>query len=346
LHYLVKRCVLIIPTLLSIVLLNFLIIHFVPGGPIEQMMHRMESSAQDPANSGLSGVSTNEQDETFLALQKQFGLDQPLWKRFCIMIKNYACFDFGKSYFRSETVAALVLKSLPVSLSVGLWSMVFMYLFAIPLGIYKAVRHGTWFDFSTSIVMILLYAIPTFLFALLLMIFFAGGSFFSYFPIQGLWSYDSASFSLWGKVKDYVWHLVLPVSAQVITGFAALTVLTKHAFLDELSKQYVVAARAFGFSPRVILLNHIFRNAMLVMVANLPLKLFHVLFSGSLLIEMIFSLEGLGLLGYEAIGNRDYPVIFGTLYVLTLIGLILYVLSDVLYTWIDPRVHFEGKKRT
>ena len=344
-HYLLKRCVLIIPTLLSIIFLNFLVLHLVPGGPVEQMMYRMESGNQDSRNGGLGASYDTGQDETFLALQKQFGLDQPLWKRFCIMIKNYVCFDFGKSYFRSESVIDLVLKSLPVSLSVGLWSMFFMYLLAIPLGIYKAVRNGTWFDFTTSIMMILLYAIPTFLFALLMMIFFAGGSFFSYFPVQGLWSYDSATFSLWGKIKDYVWHLVLPVSAQVVTGFAALTMLTKYAFLDELSKLYVTAAKAFGFSSRVILLKHIFRNAMLVLIANLPLKLFHVIFSGSLLIEMIFSLEGLGLLGYEAIGNRDYPVIFGTLYVLTLIGLILHVLSDVLYTRIDPRVHFEGPKR-
>ncbi|PPE06966.1 ABC transporter permease subunit [Holospora curviuscula] len=341
--YILKRFLLIIPTLFSIILLNFLILHLVPGGPVEQMLHRIEHAAQERGGS-VSTALDLEQDTVIKELNRQFGLDQPLWKRFYTMIKQYLSFDFGKSYFRGDYVTTLLLKSLPVSLSLGLWSMVFMYGVAIPLGIQKAVRNGSYFDFWTSIFMILSYAIPTFLFALLLMIFFAGGSFFSYFPIQGLFSWDWGTLSLWGKIKDYVWHLVLPVSAQVLTGFAVLTLLTKNAFLEELSKQYVVAAHAFGFKPRTILFKHIFRNAMIVMMAHLPLTLFHVLFSGSFLLEMIFSLEGIGLLSYEAIGNRDYPIIFGSLYLFTLIGLVLHVISDLLYTWIDPRIHFEGNK--
>lgn len=345
LNYILKRFILIIPTLFSIILLNFLIVHLVPGGPVEQMLHRMEHATQEHAGMS-SATSSKEQDQTIDALKQQFGLDQPMWKRFYIMLKQYMCFDFGKSYFRGESVSVLLMKALPVSLSLGFWSMVCMYTLALPLGICKAVRNGSWFDLGTSVLMMLAYAVPTFLFALLLMIFFAGGSFFSYFPIQGLWSYDWTNLSWFDKFKDYIWHLVLPVSAQVITGFSALTLLTKHAFLEELSKQYVVAARAFGFSSKIILLKHVFRNAMLVMIAHLPLTLFHVLFSGSLLIEMIFSLEGLGLLGYEAIGNRDYPVIFGSLYVFTLMGLVLHVISDLLYTWVDPRIHFDQIRKT
>ena len=341
--YIFKRLLLVIPTLFSIIILNFIILHLVPGGPVEQMLHRMEHSAQEHSGT-LSSALDLGQDSVVTELKHQFGLDQPLWKRLYIMFKQYLTFDFGKSYFRSENVTTLLVKTLPVSLSLGLWSMLFMYSVAIPLGIQKAVRNGSYFDLFTSIVMLLTYAIPTFLFALLLMIFFAGGSFFSYFPIQGLFSWDWSTLSVWGKIKDYVWHLVLPVSAQVLTGFASLTLLTKSAFLEELSKQYVIAAQAFGFKSRTILFKHVFRNAMIVMIAHLPLTLFYVLFSGSFLVEMIFSLEGMGLLSYEAISNRDYPIIFGSLYLFTLTGLILHVVSDLLYTWIDPRIHFEGNK--
>ncbi|ETZ05333.1 ABC transporter permease subunit [Holospora undulata] len=342
LSYTLKRFLLIVPTLFCIILLNFLIVHLVPGGPVEQMLHRMELSAQEHKGGASSAVDFG-QDAVVKELKQQFGLDQPLWKRFYIMLKQYLMFDFGKSYFRSESVTTLLINRLPVSLSLGFWSMMLMYLLAIPLGIQKAVRNGTCFDLWTSLIMMLSYAIPTFLFALLLMIFFAGGSFFSYFPIQGLFSWDWSRLSFWEKIKDYIWHLVLPVSAQVLTGFAALTLLTKNAFLEELSKQYIVAAKAFGFKFRTILFKHVFRNAMIVMMAHLPLTLFHVLFSGAFLVEMIFSLEGIGLLSYEAIGNRDYPVIFGSLYLFTLTGLVLHVISDLLYTWIDPRIHFEGK---
>ncbi|WP_040458541.1 ABC transporter permease subunit [Holospora obtusa] len=343
--YILKRFLLVIPTLFCIILLNFLIVHLVPGGPVEQMLHRMELSAQEHKGCG-STVTDFGQDSVIQELKQKFGLDQPLWKRFYTMLKQYLTFDFGKSYFRNESVTTLLLNSLPVSLSLGIWSMLFMYGIAIPLGIQKAVHNGSYFDFCTSLIMMLSYAIPTFLFALLLMIFFAGGSFFSYFPIQGLFSWDWNQLSFWEKIKDYIWHLVLPVSAQVLTGFAALTFLTKNAFLEELSKHYVVAAKAFGFKSRTILFKHVFRNAMIVMMAHLPLTLFHVLFSGAFLVEMIFSLEGIGLLSYEAIGNRDYPIIFGSLYLFTLTGLILHVFSDLLYTWIDPRIHFEGSKRS
>lgn len=343
--YVLKRLLLIIPTLFGIMLVNFAIIHIAPGGPIDYVLSKMNSepSAESLPRTGDPRGSWNQ--EMIEELNKRYGFDQPFWKRFFIMIKNYLCFDLGKSYFKHDSVSHLIFSRLPVSLSLGLWSTLIIYLVSIPLGMIKAVKNGSSFDIWTSVLVMVGYAIPSFLFALGLVVLFAGGSFWSFFPLRGLVSSCWEDLSWWGKIKDYFWHLSLPIIAQVLSGFASLTLLTKNSFLEEIHKPYVLAARAQGLSEKALLFKTIFRNAMILVIAGFPATVMGILFSGSLLIEMIFSLEGLGLLGYEAIMTRDYPIIFGSLYFFTLIGLMLHLITDILYTWVDPRIDFNKRNQ-
>ncbi len=345
-----------IPTLLGIMLLNFIIVQAAPGGPIDQIIARyqgldsnastrLEGGGGDSVGSGQESRGARGVDPRFIAqLEKQFGFDEPAYQRFFDMIVDYATFDLGNSFFRDRPVVDLMLERLPVSISLGLWTTLLVYLISIPLGIRKALRHGSRFDVWTSGLVIVGYAIPGFLFAILLIVLFAGGSYFNLFPLRGLTSPDFDQLSLWGKVTDYLWHITLPVIAASIGSFATLTMLTKNSFLDEIHKQYVLTARAKGASDRRMLYGHVFRNAMLLIIAGLPSALVGIFFTGSLLIEVIFSLNGLGLLGFEAVMQRDYPVIFGTLYLYTLIGLILKLVSDLTYVWVDPRIDFETRE--
>ena len=364
LAYFIRRLFLIIPTLLGIMTINFIIIQAAPGGPVEQMIAKIRGSDTD-ATARISGSSSEVTlevndfhngtyeskyrgaqglDPEFIAeLERMYGFDKPPFERFLLMLKNYALFDFGDSYFKDRSVLALILEKLPVSISIGLWTTILVYLISIPLGIRKAVYDGEAFDIWTSAVVIIGYAIPGFLFAILLIVLFAGGSFWSFFPLRGLVSDNWESLSLMGKVLDYFWHMVLPITALVISGFASLTLLTKNSFLEEINKQYVITARAKGLTRRRILFGHIFRNAMLVVIAGMPAALLNIFFAGSLLIEVIFSLDGLGLLGFESAINRDYPVVFGTLYIFTLLGLFLHILGDMVYTIVDPRIDFEKR---
>lgn len=350
--YIVRRLLLMIPTLLGILLLNFIIVQAAPGGPIDQMMARfeglnsnastgLESGGADGNNSGgnaqrLRGVN----DELRQQLTEEYGFDKPAWERFGLMLKDYATFDLGESLFRGQPVLDLVLDRLPVSISLGLWTTLLVYLISIPLGIRKALRHGSAFDVWSSGAVVVGYAIPGFLFAILLIVVFAGGSYWNWFPLRGLTSSNFSELSLLGKIQDYFWHITLPVLASAIGSFATLTMLTKNSFLDEIHKQYVLTARAKGASDQRVLYGHVFRNAMLIIIAGLPSALIGILFTGSLLIEVIFSLNGLGLLGFEAVMQRDYPLIFGTLYLYTLIGLVLKLISDLTYVWVDPRIDF------
>lgn len=354
--YILRRLLLMIPTLLGIMLLNFVIVQAAPGGPIDQIIARyqgldsiastrLSTGGGDSAASGVESRGARGVDERFIkALEEQFGFDEPAYVRFFTMLKDYATFDFGKSFFRDRPVIDLMIERLPVSISLGLWTTLLVYLISIPLGIRKALRHGSRFDIWTSGLVIVGYAIPGFLFAILLIVLFAGGSYFDVFPLRGLTSPYFDELSLWGKIGDYVWHITLPVFAAAIGGFATLTMLTKNSFLDEIHKQYVLTARAKGASDRQVLCGHVFRNAMLIIIAGLPTALISIFFTGSLLIEVIFSLDGLGLLGFEAVMQRDYPVIFGTLYLYTLIGLILKLVSDLTYVWVDPRIDFETRE--
>jgi len=345
-----------IPTLLGIMLLNFIIVQAAPGGPIDQVLARfqglssqastrMEGGGGDVASGSGESRGARGIPPAFIAkLETQFGFDQPAHERFIGMIADYATFDFGESFFRGEKVTTLMLERLPVSISLGLWTTLVVYLVSIPLGIRKALSHGSRFDVWSSGLVIVGYAIPGFLFAILLIVLFAGGSYWDLFPLRGLTSSDYSELSAWGKVKDYLWHITLPVIASSIGSFATLTMLTKNSFLDEVHKQYVLTARAKGASDRRVLYGHVFRNAMLIIIAGLPAALVGIFFTGSLLIEVIFSLNGLGLLGFEAVMQRDYPVIFGTLYLYTLIGLILKLISDLTYVWVDPRIDFETRE--
>ena len=363
--YIARRLLLIIPTLLGIILINFFLIQFVPGGPIEQVLSQIQGKdnvfeniaggvdsnnlqqqiKNDTGNSfsekyiGARGLP----DDFVLELEKQFGFDKPPVERFLNMIWNYICFDFGESYFRSISVIDLVIEKLPVSISLGLWTTLLAYFISIPLGIRKAVNDGSKFDTWTSGAIIVGYAIPGFLFAILLLVLFSGGSFLKIFPIRGLTSDNWESLSLFGKVLDYFWHISLPVIASSIAGFATLTLLTKNSFLDEINKQYVLTAKAKGLSEKKVLYNHIFRNAMLIVIAGFPGAFLSVFFGASLIIETIFSLDGLGRMGFEATVARDYPVIFATLYVFGLIGLLIGILSDLMYVWVDPRIDFESR---
>ncbi len=350
--YILKRLLLIIPTLFLILLINFVIVQIAPGGPVEQAIQQAEAFQ---GMGGLAGGETAVNDHTHYQgakglseemvekIKAQYGFDQPVHIRFWDMLKGYVQFDFGTSFFKDKPVTQLLWEKLPVSLSLGLWSTLLIYLISIPLGIKKARKHGSIFDKSTSMLLAVGYAIPAFIFAILLIVFFAGGSYFQWFPLQGLVSEDFAQLSFWAKVKDYFWHMTLPLLAMIIGGFAGLTYLTKYSFMEELSKQYVLAARSKGLNESRVLYGHIFRNAMLIVIAGLPEALVGIFFVGNLFIEIIFNLDGLGLLGFEAIVQRDYPVIFGTLFLFTLMGLILRLISDVLYQVIDPRINFDSR---
>jgi microcin C transport system permease protein len=368
LAYIVRRILLIIPTLFAIMVINFAVIQFAPGGPVEQTIARLRgtevsatqrvSGAQGEAAPGQartgpqSSAAENSRyrgarglpPEFIKELEHQYGFDKPPVERFLLMMRNYLTFDFGTSFFRDRSVVQLIIDKLPVSISIGLWSTLLVYGISIPLGIKKAVRDGTPFDVWSSAVVIVGYAIPSFLFAILLIVLFAGGSYYHLFPLRGLVSDDWALLPWPMKILDYLWHIVLPVGAMVIGGFASLTMLTKNSFLEEIGKHYVVTARAKGLAENRVLYGHVFRNAMLIVVAGFPAAFVGILFTGSLLIEVIFSLDGLGLLGFEAALNRDYPIMFATLYVFTLIGLLLKLVSDITYTLIDPRIDFEGRR--
>ncbi|PMQ12323.1 Inner membrane ABC transporter permease protein YejB [Pseudomonas sp. AD21] len=349
--YSLRRLLLIVPTLLAILLVNFVIVQAAPGGPVEQAIARLQGIGVGAAVGGghvetMGGESraTRGLDPKLVAdIERQYGFDNPAGERLWLMLKSYARLDFGQSFFRGASVTELIWQKLPVTLSLGLWATLITYLVSIPLGIRKAVHNGSAFDVWSSVAIIIGYAMPGFLFALLLIIVFAGGSALDWFPVRGLVSDNFAELSLWAKVADYFWHLVLPVTALVIGGFATLTILTKNSFLNEISRLYVVTARAKGLSERQVLYGHVFRNAMLLVVAGLPQALVTVFFGGSLLIEVIFSLDGLGRLSYEAAVSRDYPVVFGSLFIFTLFGLLIKLLGDLCYTLVDPRIDFTAR---
>ncbi|MBV8776716.1 MAG: microcin C ABC transporter permease YejB [Alphaproteobacteria bacterium] len=355
--YAIRRILLMIPTLFAIMVVNFFIIQAAPGGPVQQMIAKLRGntvSATERVSGGQGDVAQGAQaggdtqyrgargiDPALIKqLVHQYGFDKPPLERFALMMKNYVRFDFGNSFFQDRSVVSLICDKLPVSISIGLWTTLFTYLVSIPLGIRKAVKDGSGFDVWTSTVIIVGYAVPSFLFAVLLIVLFAGGSYFSLFPLRGLVSDNWASLSWPMRIVDYFWHIALPILSLVIGSFATLTMLTKNCFLDEINKQYVLTARAKGLTERRVLYGHVFRNAMLLVVASFPATLVSILFTGSLLIEVIFSLDGLGLLGFEAAINRDYPIMFATLYVFTLIGLVLKLVSDLTYMLIDPRIDF------
>lgn len=352
--YILKRLFLIPLTLLGILAVNFAIIQLAPGGPVEYVLAKYQgmntdSKAQFTSTPAAQNNSSAQKyqgaqgvpEDLIEELNKQFGFDKPWYERFCKMVKDYAVFDFGRSYYQDKTVLELIAERMPVSVSLGLWSTLIIYLIAIPLGIKKALYDGTKFDISTTVAVIVGSAIPVFLFAVFLIVFLAGGTYLQWFPLRGLTSDNFETLSMFGKIKDYFWHITLPVVSIVIGGFATLTMLTKNSFLDELGKQYILTARAKGLSEKDILYKHVFRNAMLIIIAGFPSLLIKMLFTGSVLIEVVFSLNGLGLLGYEAIMTRDYPVIFGTLYIFALLGLVLKLISDLTYSLVDPRINFD-----
>lgn len=354
-RYVLRRLLLILPTLFGVMVINFIVVQFAPGGPVEQALAEaagfgssstatVSSAAMGPGGeSGYTGSSGI--DPALVArLEKQFGFDKPAHERFFMMIWNYARLDFGTSYFQDRPVVDLVLERLPVSISLGLWSLLMIYSISIPLGIAKAVRDGQRFDVWTSGVVFTAYAIPGFLFAILLIVVFAGGSYFDWFPLRGLTSDNFEDLSVFGKIRDYFWHLALPLTALTIGGFATLTMLTKNSFLEELNKQFVLTARAKGVTERRVLYGHVFRNAMLIVIAGFPAAFVGILFTGALLIEVIFQLDGIGLLGYEAVVKRDYPILFGTLFSFTLIGLVMQLIGDMVYVFVDPRIDFETRE--
>ena len=375
--YVIRRLLLMIPTMLGIMAISFAIIQFAPGGPIEQILAQLSGqggSATDRITGAGADIGTDTQfdssgdnnsqyrgaqglDPEFIAkLEKQYGFDKPPLERFGLMLWDYARFDFGESYFRKVTVIDLIIEKMPVSISLGLWITILAYGISIPLGIRKAVSDGSAFDVWTSGVIIVAYAIPGFLIAILLLVLFAGGSYLDWFPLRGLISegIDAGACAPWGDFRpgycltvvapDYFWHLTLPLISLALAAFATTTLLTKNSFLDEIRKQYVQTARAKGLTERQVLYGHVFRNAMLIVVAGFPGAFITAFFTGSLLIETIFSLDGLGLLGYRSVLERDYPVVFATLYIFSLMGLLISLLSDLLYTWIDPRIDFESRK--
>ncbi|MFB4390656.1 MULTISPECIES: microcin C ABC transporter permease YejB [unclassified Pseudomonas] len=347
--YILRRLLLIIPTLLAILLVNFAIVQAAPGGPVEQAVARLQGigggapGAKVEVVQGESRATRGLDPKLIEEIKRQYGFDKSAPERLWLMLGQYARLDFGNSFFRGAKVTDLILEKLPVTLSLGFWATLITYLVSIPLGIRKAVRHGSRFDAWSSALIVIGYALPSFLFALLLIVLFAGGTSLNWFPVRGLVSDDFDQLSLLGKVADYFWHLVLPVAALVIGGFATLTLLTKNAFLDEVSRQYVVTARAKGLSERRVLYGHVLRNAMLVVLAGLPQALITVFFAGSLLIEVIFSLDGLGRMSYEAAVSRDYPVVFGTLFIFTLAGLLIRLIGDLCYTLLDPRIDFDAR---
>ncbi|KAF0864343.1 microcin C ABC transporter permease YejB [Pseudomonas sp. LD120] len=350
LAYILRRLVLIIPTLLIILLVNFVIVQAAPGGPVEQAIARLQGigggavgGSADAMSSSGSRASRGLDPKLIEDIERQYGFDKPAHERLWLMLKNYAQLDFGKSFFRGATVTDLILEKMPVTLSLGLWATLITYLVSIPLGIRKAVRHGSQFDIWSSTAIIIGYAMPAFLFAMFLIVLFAGGTSLNWFPVRGLVSDNFEQLSTLGKVADYFWHLVLPVSSLVIGGFATLTILTKNSFLNEITRQYVVTARAKGLSERRVLYGHVFRNAMLLVVSGIPQAFISVFFAGSLLIEVIFSLDGLGRMSYEAAVSRDYPVVFGSLFIFTLFGLLIKLIGDLCYTLVDPRIDFAAR---
>jgi microcin C transport system permease protein len=368
LAYIVRRLLLMIPTLFGIMVINFMIIQAAPGGPVEQMIQKIKGtgvSATDRVSGGssenLSARSESTQSagggssqiyrgaqgidaQTIKRIEKLYGFDKPLPERFVLMMGNFIRFDFGNSYTSGRPVVDLIIEKLPVSISLGLWTTLLTYLVCIPLGIAKAVRDGTPFDVTTSSVIIAGTAIPGFLFAILLIVLFAGSQYFQWFPLRGLTSEDWSTLSLWGKIGDYLWHMALPLTALTVGSFATLTMLTKNSFLEQIHQQYVVTARAKGLTEHKILYGHVFRNAMLVVISGIPAAFVGIIFTGALLIEIIFSLDGLGLLGYEAAINRDYQVVFATLYAFGLLGLVIQLIGDITYMLIDPRIDFEARE--
>ena len=357
LSYIFRRLILIVPTLVGIMCINFFLVQFVPGGPIEQIISDLEknSSFLDSIGGGAQEVRTSDALESYKGsvglpkdfideLEAQFGFDKPLWERFFSMMYDYITFDFGDSYFRSISVIELIIEKMPVSISLGLWTTLLAYMISIPLGIRKALLDGSSFDNWTSTLIIIGYSIPGFLFAIFLLVLFAGGSYLQLFPIRGLVSSNFENMSFFGQIKDYFWHIALPVIASTVSAFATLTLLTKNSFLDEIKKQYVITARSKGLSDQRVLYGHVFRNAMLIIIAGFPGLFISVFFGSSLIIETIFSLDGLGRLGFEAAVSRDYPVVFGTLYIFGLLGLVVGLLSDLMYVWVDPRIDFEKRQ--
>ena len=364
--YLVRRVLLIFPTLFGIMLINFAVIQIVPGGPVEQMIAQMTGTAVESTarfsgggegelNSSFDASSFDDGDSKYRGAQGldpdiikeievMYGMDKPAHERFFKMLKSYIFFDFGESFFRDQKVTSLVLDKMPVSISLGLWTTLLVYLISIPLGIRKAIKDGSRFDIISSSVVTIGYAIPNFLFAVILIVFFAGGRFYDIFPLRGLVSENFEELNLLAQIKDYFWHLTLPLLAMIVSGFAGLTFLTKNSFIDQINQQYVMTARAKGLSERKVLYGHVFRNAMLIVIAGFPSAFIGILFSSSLFIEVIFSLDGLGLLGYEAALTRDYPVIFATLYFFSLLGLVMGILGDFMYSLIDPRIDFEARE--
>jgi microcin C transport system permease protein len=364
LSYIIRRVLLIIPTLWAIITINFFVVQIAPGGPVEQMVAKMRGIGVNTRLERLSGITGSEvtpaekkengssvykgarglDPEVIEEIKHRFGFDKPIHVRYFDMLKRYLVFDFGESLFRGGTVLGLIASRLPVSISLGVWSTLLIYLISIPLGIAKAVRHGSRFDLASSTIVTVGYAIPSFLFAILLIVLFAGGSYLKWFPLRGLVSDNFQELTLLGKIADYLWHITLPVAALTIGGYATLTMLTKNSFLDEINKQYVMTARAKGLAERKILSGHVFRNAMLLIIAGFPAAFISMFFTGSVLIEVMFSLQGLGLLGFEAATQRDYPLMFATLYIFTLMGLLLGLISDITYTLVDPRIDFEKRQ--
>ncbi|MCQ4161395.1 microcin C ABC transporter permease YejB [Roseomonas sp. GC11] len=366
--YLLRRLALLVPTLFGIILINFVVVQFAPGGPVEQMLAEMRGQGSG-AIGRLSGESQGETtrapsgpaggegapagnyrgarglDPAVVAdIERMFGFDKPAHERFLTMMKGYLTFDFGQSLFKGRSVVDLLWEKLPVSVSLGLWSTLIIYFVSIPLGIRKAVRDGSRFDAWSSALVLVGYAVPGFLFAILLVVLFAGGSFVQWFPLRGLVSSGAESWPFWQRAADYAWHMVLPTVALVVGGFAGLTMLTKNSFMEEIGKQYVLTARAKGAGEGRVLYGHIFRNAMLLIIAGFPAAFISILFTGALLVEIVFSLDGLGLLGFEAAIRRDYPLMFGTLYIFTLLGLVMQIVGDVTYTLVDPRIDFEARR--
>ena len=356
--YLLRRLLLVIPTLLGIITINFAVVQFAPGGPVEQMIAELKGRGTGGAAARMTGQGASEaaqgNDGTYRGargldphivadIRRMFGFDKPAPERFVHMLGDYLRFDFGRSFFRDDSVIHLIGQKLPVSISLGLWSTMLIYFVSIPLGIAKAVHDGSRFDVATSAAVLVGYAVPGFLFAILLIVVFAGGSFWHWFPLRGLSSPEAANWSFPARVLDYLWHMVLPTTALVVGGFASLTILTKNCFLEEIRKHYVITARAKGASERRGLYRHVFRNAMLLIVAGFPAAFIGILFTSSLLVEIVFSLDGLGLLGFEAAIRRDYPIMFGTLYIFTLLGLVMQIVGDVMYTVVDPRIDFEAR---
>ncbi|OCO98785.1 MULTISPECIES: microcin C ABC transporter permease YejB [unclassified Ensifer] len=355
--YILRRLLLMIPTIFGIMAISFIVVQFAPGGPVEQVISDLTNAGGSDRLSGTSGDlmqaggdeggryrGAQGLDPEFIAkLEKQFGFDKPPLERFATMMWNYLRFDFGESFFRNTSVIDLIKEKMPVSISLGLWILLFSYAISIPLGIKKAVSDGSAFDVWTSGIIVIGYAVPSFLFGILLIVVFAGGSFFDWFPLRGIVSDNFWQLPWWQKILDYIWHMTLPLITLLLSAFATTTLLTKNSFIDEIKKQYVTTARAKGLNDRQVLYGHVFRNAMLIIIAGFPGAFISAFFTGSLLIEYIFSLDGLGRLGYDSVVKRDYPIVFATLFIFSLMGLLVSLLSDLIYTWVDPRIDFERR---